>query len=117
MEKAGNDLFILIGKCAKSDDNVHFFVCEIDCVTGFCIFCEYVGDRIFGDSVGILFFIFQVREDQVIQGDFIEIRKKKKRVQIRSPVACLIIRISLSGYVQNLSHLILCQSVLFSQIS
>ena len=114
MEKAGNDLFVLIGKCAETDDDVHFFLCEIDRITGFCILCEYIRDGIFRGSVRIVFFIFQVREDQVIQVDFIESRKKKESIQIRRPIACLIIGISLSGYVQKRSHLILCQPLLFS---
>lgn len=40
MKKAGNDLFVLIGKSAETGDDIHFLLREIDRVTGFCVLCE-----------------------------------------------------------------------------
>lgn len=117
MKKAGKDLFVFIGKRTETGNDIHFLVREIDRVTGFSVLREDVGSKIFGDLVGISFVISEVCEDQVVQGDFIESRKEEKRIQVRRAVICLIIRISLSGYVQDLAHLILRKLVLFSQIS
>lgn len=63
MKKAGNDLFVLIGKSAETGDDIHFLLREIDRVTGFCVLCENVRGKIFRDLFRISSVIFQVCKD------------------------------------------------------
>ena len=99
--QAGNNLFILFGKGAEVHNHIYFLIREIDGIAGLFICCKGIRNYILGNAGGRAMLVFQASKDEVVETDLIESGQVKQGIQIRSTLACLIVRISLSGNVQH----------------